>query len=327
MQILDPDSYEVFDSRAYGISADGSAIVGRNINQQGAGRSQYRWTAETGMVNIGGEPDGVAKAVTANGTVVMGWGVINSNTYATMWSQADGMTSLGDLPGGMESSTAWFMSGDGLTVVGYGHSSYGRELVSNGFATPESIKMMNEFLDCITVDFKGNGEQKFVRQYVGIPSSQPVFDSLVELKEKTNIHVEITDLIVPKVGDDLDHAKKLCKFIYDLFGPEMPIHFLQFHPSYKMMDFEPTPVATLEKHYEIAKKEGLKYAYVGNVPGHPLEHTYCPECNKVVVRRYSFDILQWNLDDNNCCKFCGNKIHMVGKLDKNFQEKRFEFVF
>ena len=199
--------------------------------------------------------------------------------------------------------------------------------VSNGFATPESVKMMSEFLDCITVDFKGNGEQKFVRQYVGIPSSQPVFDSLVELKEKTNIHVEITDLIVPQVGDDLEHAKKLCKFIYDLFGPEMPIHFLQFHPSYKMMDFEPTPVATLEKHYEVAKKEGLKYAYVGNVPGHPLEHTYCPECNKVVVRRYSFDILQWNLDDNNCCKFCGNKIYMVGKLDKNFQENRFEFVF
>lgn len=199
--------------------------------------------------------------------------------------------------------------------------------VSNGYCTPESVKVMNEFLDCITVDFKGNGEKKFVRQYVGIPDSQPVFDTLVELHNKTKIHVEITDLVVPKVGDDLEHAKKLCKFIYDEFGPEMPIHFLQFHPSYKMMNFEPTPIETLEKHYEVAKNEGLQYAYLGNVPGHPLEHTYCSECKKIVVRRYNFEILKWDLDDNNKCNFCGNQIPIVGKLNKNYKEKRFEFVF
>src|SRR3972149_2453065 len=103
--------------------------------------------------------------------------------------------------------------------------------VSNGFATPESIKMMNEFLDCITVDFKGNGEQKFVRQYVGIPSSQPVFDSLVELKERRTSPAETPFQLSPQGGAHLKRPNKLCKFIYDLFGPEMPIHFLQFHPS------------------------------------------------------------------------------------------------
>jgi pyruvate formate lyase activating enzyme len=199
--------------------------------------------------------------------------------------------------------------------------------VSNGYGTPESVSMMNEFLDSITVDFKGNGEEKFVRKYIGIPNSQPVFDTLLEIRDKTKIHVEITDLIVPKVGDDLEHAKKLCKFVYDEFGPDMPIHFLQFHPSYKMMEFPPTPVATLEKHHEIAKKEGLRYAYVGNVPGHPLEHTYCHECKKIAVRRYNFDILEWNLDDYNQCKYCGAKIPIVGKLNHTYKEKRFEFVF
>lgn len=198
--------------------------------------------------------------------------------------------------------------------------------VSNGYLTPQSVKMMDEFLDCITVDFKGNGEEKFVRKYVGIPNSQPVFDTLVELQDKTKIHVEITDLIVPNVGDNLEHAKKLCKFVYDLFGPEMPIHFLRFFPHYKMMEFPETPVETLEKHHEIATKEGLKYAYVGNVPGHPLEHTYCSECKKIVVRRFNFDILKWDLDENNKCKFCGNKIPIVGKLEESYKEKRFEFV-
>ena len=197
--------------------------------------------------------------------------------------------------------------------------------VSNGYCTPESVSMMKDFLDCITVDFKGNGEKEFVRKFVGIPNSQPVFDTVTMLKD-TKIHVEITDLVVPKVGDNLEYAKKLSQFVYDTYGPEMPIHFLRFHPDYKMMDFPVTPTKTLENHYNIAKQVGLKYVYIGNVPGHPYESTYCSECKKIVIRRYSVDILEWNLDENNCCRFCSNKIPIVGGLDKGYREKRFEFV-
>ena len=108
------------------------------------------------------------------------------------------------------------------------------------------------------------------------------------------MHTEITDLIVPEVGDDLEAAIKLCKFVYDELGPDTPIQFLQFHPDYKMMEFGMTPIETLEKHHAIAKSEGLKYAYIGNVPGHPLEHTYCPECKNIAVQRYGHSIESWN---------------------------------
>jgi pyruvate formate lyase activating enzyme len=199
--------------------------------------------------------------------------------------------------------------------------------VSNGYDTPETVHMMNEFLDCITVDFKGSAEPQFTRRYIGVPDPKPIFDTLLEIRDKTKIHVEITDLIVPQVGDNLDYARKLCKFIYDEFGPEMSIHFLRFHPDYKMMEFESTPVETLEKHYAIAKEEGLSYAYLGNVPGHPLEHTYCAGCNEIAVKRYGFDIVEWNLDQNNKCKFCGNQIPIIGTLDKKYRQKRFQFVF
>jgi pyruvate formate lyase activating enzyme len=199
--------------------------------------------------------------------------------------------------------------------------------VSNGYDTPETVKMMDEFLDCITIDFKGNAEPQFTRRYIGVPDPQPIFDTLKEIRDKTKIHVEITDLVVPQVGDNLEHATKLCKFVYDEFGPNMPIHFLRFHPDYKMMEFESTPIKTLEKHHEIAKKEGLNYVYLGNVPGHPLEHTYCPECKKIVVKRYGFDIQGWYLDDNNNCKFCGNKIPIEGKLAENYRQNRLQFVF
>lgn len=198
--------------------------------------------------------------------------------------------------------------------------------VSNGYDTPESVEMMGEFLDSITVDFKGNAEPEFTKKYIGVPDPQPIFDTLRNIRDKTKIHVEITDLIVPKVGDNLEYAEKLCKFIYDELGPDMPIHFLRFHPDYKMMEFDSTPVETLEKHHKIAKKVGLKYAYLGNVPGHPLEHTYCPDCKEIVVKRYGFDIEEWNLDENNQCKFCKNKIPIVGTLSKNYKKNRFHFA-
>jgi pyruvate formate lyase activating enzyme len=195
--------------------------------------------------------------------------------------------------------------------------------VSNGYDTPESVAMMSKFLDCITVDFKGSGETSFVRKYIGIPNADPIFDTLSELKKKTKIHVEITDLIVPKVGDSLEQARKLSKWVCDNLGPETPIHFLRFHPDYKMMEFPSTPVETLEKHHKVAKEEGLEYAYIGNVPGHPLEHTYCPECKNIVVRRYGYDITSWFLDSNNNCNFCGSHISIEGKLASSVSEERF----
>ena len=198
--------------------------------------------------------------------------------------------------------------------------------VSNGYDTPETVKMMGEFLDCITVDFKGSAEPEFTRKFIGVPDPQPIFDSLLEIRDKTNIHVEITDLIVPEVGDSLVYAKKLSKFVYDEFGPEMPIHFLRFHPDYKMMEYPSTPVETLEKHYEVAKSQGLKYVYLGNVPGHKWEHTYCSACNKIVVKRYGFDIQEWHLDDNNRCEYCSNLIPITGKLQKGYKQNRFQFV-
>ena len=198
--------------------------------------------------------------------------------------------------------------------------------VSNGYDTPETVKMMGEFLDCITVDFKGSAEPEFTRKFIGVPDPQPIFDSLLEIRDKTNIHVEITDLIVPEVGDSLVYAKKLSKFVYDEFGQEMPIHFLRFHPDYKMMEYPSTPVGTLEKHYEIAKSQGLKYVYLGNVAVHKWEHTYCSACNKIVVKRYGFDIQEWHLDDNNRCEYCSNLIPITGKLQKGYKQNRFQFV-
>ncbi len=198
--------------------------------------------------------------------------------------------------------------------------------VSNGYGTPDAVSMMKDFLDCITVDFKGNGETKFVRKFIHVMDVEPVFQTLLELKRKTKVHIEITDLIVPKVGDNLGDARHLSKWILDNLGPDTSLHFLRFHPDYRMMEFPSTPVQTLEKHCEVAKDVGLRYVYIGNVPGHRLEHTYCPECGNIAVKRHGFNITGWFLDKDNRCITCGHRLPIIGSLENTVGENRFYSV-
>ncbi|MEX2690450.1 MAG: AmmeMemoRadiSam system radical SAM enzyme [Candidatus Njordarchaeum guaymaensis] len=198
--------------------------------------------------------------------------------------------------------------------------------VTNGYQSLESFKLIKEFLDGATVDFKGNGDPKFLYKYAGVRDPEPIYQSLLEMK-KLKIHIEITDLVVPQIGDNLDQARKLVRWIVENLGPETPIHFLRFHPDYLMVNLPVTPTRTIEKHIKIAKEEGAQYVYAGNVPGHPAEHTYCPKCGKLLIRRYGFYILEWNLDDKNRCKFCGYPINIRGSLGPNWNKDRFAAVY
>ena len=194
--------------------------------------------------------------------------------------------------------------------------------VSNGYMTPEAVDYIKDFLDAITVDFKGNANVKFYRKQILVHNPEKIFDTLLLLKE-AKIHIEITDLIVPKIGDNLEDARKLVKWIHDNLGPETPIHFLRFFPYYKLSYLEPTPIKTLEKHAKVAREEGMEYVYIGNVPGHELENTYCPTCGKPVIKRIGTQIVEWHLDEHNRCEYCGAKVAIEGSLSKHWQEDRF----
>ncbi|HTW56196.1 MAG TPA: AmmeMemoRadiSam system radical SAM enzyme, partial [Thermoplasmata archaeon] len=133
------------------------------------------------------------------------------------------------------------------------------------------------------------------------------------------VHVEVTDLIVPEVGASEEATRRLARFVVDRLGPETPLHLLRFHPDYKMLDLGVTPVATLERLHAVAKAEGLDYVYLGNVWGHPLEHTYCPKCGAVAVERYGFTIRAWKLDPQNRCASCGHAIPIVGRPPRGYR--------
>jgi len=182
--------------------------------------------------------------------------------------------------------------------------------VTNGYTSPDAIKEISKYLDAATVDFKGSANPEFYKKFSLVPKVEPIFDALLAYKEN-KVYIEVTDLIIPKIGDNLEDVKKLCKWILENLGEETPFHILQFFPTYKLLDLPRTPVEILEKAYEIAKKEGLKYVYLGNV-GHKLENTYCSNCGNLVIERTILGVTRFLLKKDLKCSKCGNKIPILG---------------
>ena len=188
--------------------------------------------------------------------------------------------------------------------------------VSNGYMTPEAVKTIAPYLDAITVDFKGGGDPDFYKSVMAVPNVDHIYESLKELK-LSSVHIELTNLVVPKMGDSMGCIKKLATWIKDYLGPDTPFHLLRFHPDYKLTTLQATSIEEMERAYLVAKHEGLNFVYLGNVPGHPSENTYCPSCDTAIIRRYSFEITQWNLTSDMRCPVCGQAIPIKGKLYQN----------
>lgn len=175
---------------------------------------------------------------------------------------------------------------------------------SNGYINPEPLKELSKYLDAANIDLKGFSEDYY--QKICGAHLQPVLDSLVILKQK-KVWLEITNLVIPQENDQPENIRKMCQWIIANLGPDVPIHFSRFYPTYQLKNVSPTPIKTLEMAREIALKEGLHYVYIGNVVGHPGENTYCPKCGKAVIKRVGYTILEMHLV-KGACAYCGEPI-------------------
>jgi pyruvate formate lyase activating enzyme len=177
-------------------------------------------------------------------------------------------------------------------------------LVSCGFMNSEPLSEMCEVLDAIKIDLKGfSGD--FYRK-VCSAELQPVLKSIKQIA-KSGIHLEIVNLVVPTLNDSEQMMRALPEWIMGEVGPDVPVHFTRFYPQYQLLNLPPTPIATLEHARDLALKQGIHYAYVGNVPGNAGNHTYCPSCGRAVIKRNSFFVEEMNLK-NGHCRFCGRLI-------------------
>jgi pyruvate formate lyase activating enzyme len=187
--------------------------------------------------------------------------------------------------------------------------------VTNGYMTREMLELFQglgnghePWLDAANVDLKAFRDETYKR--VCGARLQPVLESLKNMKE-LGVWVEVTTLVVPDMNDSDAELNDIARFIAKELGVETPWHVSRFHPDYKMRDRGPTPVATLQRAYELGREAGLRYVFVGNMPGAHLEDTYCPACEKRVIGRWGFRVTQRNIQDGKCA-YCGTVIDGVG---------------
>ena len=175
--------------------------------------------------------------------------------------------------------------------------------VSNGYINNKPIDKIKPYLDAINIDLKSFNPE-FYRKVCG-GRLEPVLDS-IKYYHKKGVWVEVTTLVIPGENDSDTELKKIAEFIASVDN-NIPWHVSRFHPDYKMTDKSFTPAKTLHKAYDIGKKAGLNFIYVGNVLGDKYEHTYCPKCDKLLIKRWGFKILENHIEKNKC-RYCKTKI-------------------
>jgi pyruvate formate lyase activating enzyme len=179
--------------------------------------------------------------------------------------------------------------------------------VTNGYMTEDALKTIEPFLDAANIDLKSFSDS-FYQKICGA-QLEPVLDS-IRLHKEFNIWIELTTLLIPSLNDSEKDLKQIAEFIKEL-DEGIPWHISRFHPTYKLTNLPPTSIETLKKAHKIGSDIGLKHIYLGNVPGEE-ENTYCHNCGNLLIKRYSYKIIENNLRDSEC-PYCNSRIDGVWK--------------
>lgn len=175
--------------------------------------------------------------------------------------------------------------------------------VTAGYVCAEPRAEFYQWMDAANVDLKAFTED-FYHKITG-GHLQPVLETLLYLKHETQVWFELTTLIIPGENDSEAELEAMTQWVVEKLGPDVPMHFTAFHPDWKMLDKPHTPTASLLLARRIAIKNGVRYAYVGNVHDKAAESTYCHHCGELLIGRDWYELSDWNLNEKGQCKFCG----------------------
>jgi pyruvate formate lyase activating enzyme len=178
--------------------------------------------------------------------------------------------------------------------------------VTNGYMTKEALDYIGPHLDVFRVDIKGFSKD-FYRRVANVDDFEPILENALRAKSRWNMHVEVVTNVIPGYNDSEIELGRLATWIATRLGKRTPWHLTRFVPYGELANVACTPVETLDRARKIGFDVGLLYVYIGNVIGHPGENTYCPKCGRVVVGRYHFSVIAYNLEEGRC-KYCGQKI-------------------
>jgi len=177
--------------------------------------------------------------------------------------------------------------------------------VSAGYVCAEPRAEFYQWMDAANIDLKAFTE-RFYHKIVG-GHLEPVLETLKYIKHETSVWLELTTLVIPGENDSEAELEAMTQWVVENLGPDVPMHFTAFHPDWKMLDKPPTPLSSLLQARQIALKNGVRYAYVGNVHDKAAESTYCHSCKKLLIGRDWYELSDWNLDGAGNCRFCGER--------------------
>jgi pyruvate formate lyase activating enzyme len=175
--------------------------------------------------------------------------------------------------------------------------------VTAGYMCDEPRQEFYQYMDAANVDLKGFTDRFYWKLAGG--HLQPVLDTMLYLKHHTDVWFELTTLLIPGENDSDKELEEMTQWVVEHLGTEVPMHFTAFHPDWKMMNTPPTPAATLSRARRIAMKNGVRYAYTGNVHDEDGGSTYCHACGTRLIGRDWYVLTHWNLREDGCCASCG----------------------
>ncbi len=179
--------------------------------------------------------------------------------------------------------------------------------VTNGYINEEPLRELAGVIDAMNIDVKAFSEGFYKRVCGG--RLAPVLRTC-EVAREIGIHIELTYLVIPKHNDEEAEISGFCRWVTDSLGKDVPVHFSAFHPDYRLTNVPKTSEKILSGAYDLAKKAGLEFVYLGNIWAGDRDDTYCPRCGTKVIDREGFWIRETKLKGDRCGD-CGAPLNLV----------------
>ncbi len=184
--------------------------------------------------------------------------------------------------------------------------------VTNGYMTPEALDMLGPYLDAWRVDIKGFSDRLY-KDLARIRHWRKILEMAQRARHKWDMHVEVVTNVIPSMNDDAKQLSDIAGWIREALGELTPWHVTRFHPHRKLSHLPPTGVAALEKAYDIGRAAGLRFVYLGNVPGHAYENTICYQCGTLAIERRGYSV-KLKAVKGGSCAVCGADLNIRNEI-------------
>ena len=174
------------------------------------------------------------------------------------------------------------------------------------YISEEAVQELLPYIDIFSISVKSIDPGYYRKLTKG--ELEPVLAATKQV-HKAGKHLEVSTLMITDISDDEETARKVAEWVLNELDSTVPVHYVRFHPDYKMTNTIRTPIPKLIRAREIGLHLGLEHVYLGNVYDTPFSNTYCRGCDTVLVTRYGLNARTVGLDEAGLCKECKRDAH------------------